>query len=132
MDTATRPRCEGRIVDVLGGGDECSEEDTMESPFFCLNQEVRFGLVDVDKGHQDGGHLDVHGVQDVCDELCKISVLFVGGGGSAESVGSWTEGQEHQGARARRCKRREMMLVRIDGVKMGVVPQCGQTMVNNP
>jgi len=58
----------------------------MESPFFRFDQEVRFGSVDVDEGHQDGGHLDVRGVQDLRDKLCEIGVLFGTPFGPAESV----------------------------------------------
>ena len=53
---------EGRIVCVFGGEDEGSEEDTMESPVFCLDREMGFGTVDVDERHEDGGHLHVRGV----------------------------------------------------------------------
>jgi len=83
----------GRIVGVFGGEDEGSEEDTVESPIFGLNREVGFGAVDVDEGHQDGGHPHVRGTQDVRDEVRKVGALFgapvwsaTRGGGSAERV----------------------------------------------
>ena len=84
---------EGRIVGVLGGEDKGSEEDTVESPVFGLDREMRFGTVDVDERHQYGGHRHVRGIQDTRDEVHEVGALLrapvrpaTGGGGSAESM----------------------------------------------
>ena len=84
---------EGKIVRVFGSEDEGSEEDTVESPFFGLDPEVRFGSMDVYKGHQDGGHLHVCSAEDVCDEVREVGTLLgvpvgpaAGGGGLVECV----------------------------------------------
>ena len=84
---------EGRIVSVFGSEDEGSKEDTVESPLFGLDREMRFGSMDVDEGHQDGGHLNVCGAQDVRDEVCEVGAFLgtplgpaTGDGMSAECV----------------------------------------------
>ena len=85
---------EGEIVRVFGSEDESSEEDTVESPLFGLDPEVRFGSMDVDEGYQDGGHLHVCGAEDGCDKVREVGAFprvpvgpVAGGGGLVECVG---------------------------------------------
>ena len=84
---------EGRIVSVFGSEDESSEEDTVESPFFSRDREMEFGSMDVNEGHQYGGHLSVRVAQYIRDEVREVGALLgapVGpatrSGGSAECM----------------------------------------------
>lgn len=61
----------------LAGKDNGTQEDTLASPFLQLNVEMWFGTVDINKRCEYDWDGDFSPFEDVCDESCKGSVLWV-------------------------------------------------------
>lgn len=85
---------ESRVVGVFGCDDESAEEDTVQSPFLCLNGEIGLGSLDVDEGNEEVGERDLGSLDNVRDKLSELGVL-VGAGNRASARrggGGYTEG----------------------------------------
>ena len=86
---------QSRVVGVLGGNDEATEEDAVEGPLLCLNGEIRLGAFDVREGNKKVGGSNLSSLDNVRHELGELRVLAGAGNcASARRGGGWdTKGQ---------------------------------------
>jgi hypothetical protein len=66
---------QGRIIEILGGGDECAKEDTLECPLLECDVKMRFCPIDVDKSGEYDWCGDLGTVYDVGDEGGERGIL---------------------------------------------------------
>ena len=69
------PRVSDGMCTYFGRHDECAEEDALIGPLLEGDLDMGLRALDVDKGDEDGGNLDLCLVKDVCDELEELGVL---------------------------------------------------------